>query len=261
MNGWPHTAFFEEFDQAFDATGRSVTLYCDRSSWHQHPLAIKSAAKRRKLDPCPVSPKEMLRRHHISKFDVIWLSESVFVSSVKLHIRDDRSWTTIEAFQYRIGLISRNRENEMNLYVYSVSSFKKSKVEATSVAVQPSKLPMNFVKELVKGLPPNYWSALKLKLGKSWMFPPCFCAEFLSILPLDSLLPTDTAPDTKRMFALALQVKAVNKGILYRKATHWRKKPSANASLLFQMLLGATTINSMMRIDAHLPPSYRGIAF
>jgi hypothetical protein len=139
-----HAAFFEEFDQAFDATGRSVTVYCDKPSWY--PRAIKSAAKRRKLDPCFVSPKEMLRRHHISKFDVIWLSESVFVSSVKLY----RSWTSIEAFQYRIGLISRNREKEMSLYVYSISSFKKSKVEATSVAVQPSKLPMNFVKELVK---------------------------------------------------------------------------------------------------------------
>jgi hypothetical protein len=108
------------------------------------------------------------------RFNILWLSPTVFVSGLLLETNSRRP------YEYRVRLRISPKVGstwDMVLHVYSISSFMFGAQQQ-----EPSPLPLGFLRSMTKRLPAEYFSHAYL----SWRqaeFPPALCVDFLSIFP------------------------------------------------------------------------------
>jgi hypothetical protein len=189
----PPTNPFEEFDQCYkNCLGdRCMTIY-DAQGGQQNPRGPRCAIQvTKRPKPSPLSVEEMRQRH--GYFDVLWLSETIFVTSYALYLTLDadeadetRAKVCKDLFDYQITLISRDSERNVIFNVYSVNSFEAKRKERSTDRVETtpvSELPMEFVTDLVRDLPNNHWAAINLQWGKHALVPPERCVDFLAVIP------------------------------------------------------------------------------
>jgi hypothetical protein len=128
------------------------------------------------------------------KLDVLWLSQTVFVSwtAFSFEQRSLRDFE-VEFIAYR----------GFSCYVYSLSAFGEGEWVSSSSA-----LAMHFFRHLIGLLPANYFRVIRLCcLDKSKQFP---LEDFLSMVPHDAPLPPLHSDTQWTKFHLSLEPRSIN---------------------------------------------------
>jgi hypothetical protein len=173
---------FESFAQSYDL---SYQHYCLK-------LHREEGRKRSKQDDIfvPVSSigKPLIYGYEYSfmnefcavgkfRFNILWLSPTIFVSSLFLETNSGRQYDYDVKLRIhpKVGITG-----DVDLNVYSVSSFTLGAQQQ-----EPSSLPFSFLRSMIKRLPVDSFSHAFL----SWRqaeFPSALCVDFLSIFPFTS---------------------------------------------------------------------------
>jgi hypothetical protein len=112
--------------------------------------------------------------------DVLWLSPTIFISSIALTV------DYLFVAEYELVFSERESSEVISMYIYSVSSFGRGELD------EPSLAPALFLRHVCAPLPANYFSEVRIVRYKSQRCPQEMIFQLhSSILPHDSpLLPS-----------------------------------------------------------------------
>jgi hypothetical protein len=127
------------------------------------------------------------------KFDVLWLSPTVFVSRLSFNMN------TRNCFEYSICFQRRRHSKATRFHVYLLSCFEKEAESATS-SLCP--LPLSFFRSLVADLPADYFARIFLRYFNPQPGAGNFYTQFLSVIRCDAPLGATAKGDAGRPLCL-----------------------------------------------------------
>jgi hypothetical protein len=110
------------------------------------------------------------------KFDVLWLSTKIFISTLEF-VKDDKVLS-----DFRVSAAGGELDEFFHFFAYRLSSFEDD------VSDQPSSLVFEFLRALASTLPATYFKLLHLVWNSRERVPSDFLSQFLAIIPHDARL-------------------------------------------------------------------------
>jgi hypothetical protein len=153
----------------------TVQFYNTGRSWDR-----RSNEKYGRISECLWPPDRSLSRREVSAghgFHVLWLSSSVFISSLDFEVLAEGGW--VDFYDYKFQLIVRENEEKYEFRAYSLSTFEDDQVPPRTRVASP--LPLQFFQHVSASLPADYFSELKFTKGRH-QFPSSYFRPFFSVL-------------------------------------------------------------------------------
>jgi hypothetical protein len=110
------------------------------------------------------------------KFDVLWLSTKIFISTLEF-VKDDKVLS-----DFRVSAAGGELDEFFHFFAYRLSSFEDD------VSDQPSSVVFEFLRTLASTLPATYFKQLHLVWNSRERVPSDFLSQFLAIIPHDARL-------------------------------------------------------------------------
>jgi hypothetical protein len=117
-----------------------------------------------------------------SKFEVLWLSSTEFISNVEFCLSGAHLW------HYHVWLCRSDRRRPGYLYASSSSLF----TDNSGHDVPIPNIHLHFLRHIVSPLPVNFWRKIELTEGKGY-FSAQLCSLFLRLIRPNSILSQDIA--------------------------------------------------------------------
>jgi hypothetical protein len=187
------------------------------------------------------------------KFDVLWLSPTVFISRLYFYINMRNCSEYSICFERRHSKVTR-------CHVYLLSCFEE---EAVSVTPSLCPLPLSFFRNLVADLPADYFTRICLDDLNPQPGAGNFYTQFLSIIRYDAPLGATAKGDSGTIFVLKGAISSDDLSVIFSHQFNPFVRLSFQENR-FYTLVTFSDFNSLLResrylraLDLPLPPTER----